>query len=130
MTSPAQDESLDMELARDRFEASTDFTVAIEEEFALLDPGSLELTHAFDAIFADCQDDELLAESAAGELIDTEIEIRSGRGESWADAVARQLERRRRLFDLASSHEVALGAMGTHPWASYLDQEIIDTPHY
>ena len=25
---------------------------------------------------------------------------------------------------------LALGAMGTHPWASYLDQRIIDTPHY
>jgi carboxylate-amine ligase len=25
---------------------------------------------------------------------------------------------------------LTLGAMGTHPWASYLDQRIIDTPHY
>ncbi len=25
---------------------------------------------------------------------------------------------------------LALGATGTHPWASYLDQRIIDTPHY
>jgi carboxylate-amine ligase len=25
---------------------------------------------------------------------------------------------------------LALGAMGTHPWADYLDQRIIDTPHY
>ena len=25
---------------------------------------------------------------------------------------------------------LALGAMGTHPWANYLDQTIIDTPHY
>ncbi len=25
---------------------------------------------------------------------------------------------------------LALGAMGTHPWGSYLDQTIIDTPHY
>jgi carboxylate-amine ligase len=25
---------------------------------------------------------------------------------------------------------LALGAMGTHPWANYLDQRIIDTPHY
>ena len=25
---------------------------------------------------------------------------------------------------------LALGATGTHPWANYLDQRIIDTPHY
>ena len=25
---------------------------------------------------------------------------------------------------------LALGATGTHPWADYLDQRIIDTPHY
>ena len=25
---------------------------------------------------------------------------------------------------------LALAAMGTHPWANYLDQRIIDTPHY
>jgi carboxylate-amine ligase len=25
---------------------------------------------------------------------------------------------------------LTLGAMGTHPWADYLDQRIIDTPHY
>ena len=30
-------------LAREQFENATDFTVAVEEEFALLDPGSLDL---------------------------------------------------------------------------------------
>ena len=25
---------------------------------------------------------------------------------------------------------LTLGAMGTHPWANYLEQRIIDTPHY
>ena len=44
----------------------------------------------------------MLAESAAGELIASEIEIRSGRGESFAEAVARQQARRGRLFALVS----------------------------
>ena len=55
---------LDLDLARERFESSTDFTIGLEEEFAILDPQTL-----------------------------------------------------------------ALGAMGTHPWANYLEQRIIDTPH-
>ena len=42
--------------------------------------------------------DEVLAESVAGELIDTEIEIRSGRGETFAEAIELQSERRARLF--------------------------------
>ena len=43
----------------------------------------------------------LLAASAAGELIDTEIEIRSGRAEDFVEAVELQREVRRRLFALA-----------------------------
>ena len=126
----AGDHGLDLALARERFEASTDFTVAVEEEFALLDPGSLELAHRFEEMHALCQEDEVLADAAAGELIDTEIEIRSGRAEGFEQAVELQCERRRRLFALAERIGVGLVAMGTHPWASYLDQEIIDTPHY
>jgi carboxylate-amine ligase len=122
--------SLDLDLARERFESSTDFTIGLEEEFAILDPGTLELEHRFEDVYAACQRDELLAESAAGELIASEIEIRSGRAEDFADAVARQGERRARLFDLVAGLGLALGATGTHPWANYLDQRIIDTPHY
>jgi len=122
--------SLDLDLARERFESSTDFTIGIEEEFAILDPAGLELEHRFEEVKAACDADEVLAESAAGELIASEIEIRSGRAESMADAVERQRERRARLFELVGDMGLALGAMGTHPWASYLDQRIIDTPHY
>ncbi len=122
--------SLDLDLARERFESSTDFTLGLEEEFAILEPASLELAHRFEDVYAACQRDEVLAESAAGELIDTEIEIRSGRSESFAEAVARQRERRSRLFGLVGEMGLALGATGTHPWANYLEQTIIDTPHY
>ena len=37
---------------------------------------------------------------------------------------------RRRLFALAAEQGVALGATGTHPWADYREQPIIDTEHY
>jgi len=42
----------------------------------------------------------------------------------------RQRERRRRLFALVESEGAALGATGTHPWADYREQPIIDTEHY
>jgi glutamate---cysteine ligase / carboxylate-amine ligase len=122
--------ALDLDLARERFESSTDFTIGLEEEFAILDPGTLELEHRFEDVYAACQKDELLAGSAAGELIASEIEIRSGRAESFAAALAAQRERRDRLFELVEGMGLGLAAMGTHPWADYLDQRIIDTPHY
>jgi carboxylate-amine ligase len=122
--------ALDLDLARERFESSTDFTIGLEEEFAILDPGTLELEHRFEEVYAACRKDEILAGSAAGELIASEIEIRSGRAESFAEAMELQRERRSRLFDLVAGMGLGLGAMGTHPWANYLDQRIIDTPHY
>ncbi|HEX6665717.1 MAG TPA: YbdK family carboxylate-amine ligase [Solirubrobacterales bacterium] len=122
--------SLDLDLARERFESSTDFTIGLEEEFAILDPASLELEHRFEDVYAACEKDELLAESAAGELIASEVEIRSGRAESFEQAMRLQRERRARLFELVAGMGLTLGATGTHPWANYLDQRIIDTPHY
>ena len=93
---------LDMPRVREVFEASTDFTVGIEEEFAILDPRTLSLDQRFEELRVAAQDDPVLAESVAGELIKSEIEIRSGRGENFADAVARQRDARSRLFALAA----------------------------
>jgi glutamate---cysteine ligase / carboxylate-amine ligase len=121
---------LDLDLAREKFESSQDFTIGLEEEFAILDPQTLELAHRFEDVYAACQGDEVLAESAAGELIASEVEIRSGRAETFAEAVERQRERRTRLFEVVGGMGLTLGAMGTHPWANYLEQRIIDTPHY
>ncbi|MGI8460865.1 MAG: carboxylate-amine ligase [Solirubrobacterales bacterium] len=122
--------TIDLAAAREFFEASTDFTVGLEEEFAIVDPESLELEQRFEDLYEAAQEDDLLAESAADELLAAEIETRSGRGRDFADAVALQRERRVRLFDLAERIGLGLAATGTHPWADYLDQRIIDTPHY
>lgn len=127
MTDP---DKLDLNEAREVFEASQDFTIGLEEEFAILDPETLNLSDRFPELYEAAQSDPVLGESAAGELIASEIEIRSGRSETMAEAHERQADRRRRLFGLAAERGVALASMGTHPWANYLDQEIIDTPHY
>ncbi|MFM9043351.1 MAG: YbdK family carboxylate-amine ligase, partial [bacterium] len=126
----ANDHGLDLDRVKEVFEVSKDFTIGLEEEFLLLDPESLELVHRFEELYALCQSDGVLADSAAGELIDTEIEIRSGRGETFGEAVQQQQASRDRLFSLAESSGVALGSVGAHPWADYRDQQIIDTPHY
>jgi glutamate---cysteine ligase / carboxylate-amine ligase len=122
--------ALDLDRARETFESSTDFTIGLEEEFAIVNPETLELEHRFEHVYAACRRDEVLAEAAAGELIASEIEIRSGRSENFSDAVVAQQDRRNRLFGLVEGMGLGLAATGTHPWADYLDQRIIDTPHY
>src|SRR5207302_7972620 len=71
-----------------------------------------------------------LDEHLVGELIASEIEVKTGRCESFGEAAERMAERRVQLRALADAHGVALGATGTHPWSRWQDQRIIDTPHY
>ncbi|HKF79712.1 MAG TPA: YbdK family carboxylate-amine ligase [Thermoleophilaceae bacterium] len=119
-----------MAKTREVFEASEDFTVGIEEEFAILDPETHSLVHRFDQLREAAASDEVLAESISGELIESEIEIRSGKGSDFADGVARQREARVRLFSMAAEHGLALAATGTHPWSPWQEQRIIHTDHY
>jgi glutamate---cysteine ligase / carboxylate-amine ligase len=123
--------SKDLDKAVDTFAQSTDLTVGIEEEFAILEPTTLDLVPRFEHLRGRAGErDPLLAGAITGELISSEIEIVSGRGESLTDALSLQRERRWRLFALASEESAALAATGTHPWADYREQPIIDTEHY
>jgi carboxylate-amine ligase len=122
---------IDLAAAEEVFATSSDCTVGIEEEFAVLDAASLDLVPRFEELRDAAQaEDPVLAESIAGELISSEIEIRSGRGEDIHEALRRQRDMRNRLFGLAEARGVALAATGTHPWADYREQRNIDTEHY
>jgi glutamate---cysteine ligase / carboxylate-amine ligase len=121
---------IDLRAAREAFDASTDLTVGIEEEYAILDPATLELADRFEDLETAAAADPVLADAVSGELIASEIEIRSGRGEDVADALVKQREARRRLFALVERHGLKLGTTGTHPFSDYRAQRIIDTEHY
>jgi carboxylate-amine ligase len=123
--------SLDLDRAAETFAETADNTVGIEEEFSILDPRTLDMVPRFEQLRdGAAARDPLLHEHITGELISSEIEIISGVGGDLADALARQREHRKRLFALAGAEGVALGATGTHPWADYREQPIIDTEHY
>jgi len=118
-----------LEDARESFEEGTDFTVAVEEEFALLDPKSLDLVNRFEEVQAAAQG-TALEPHLVGELISSEVEVKTGRCETFRDVPAALAERRAQLGALVEPMGLALGATGTHPWARWQDQRIIDTPHY
>jgi len=123
--------SLDLDLAEQRFAQAIDHTVGLEEEFAILDGSTLDLVPRFEQLRSLAEErDPALREGITGELISSEIEIVSGRGEDLADAISKQRDRRRRLFSLVESEGLALGSTGTHPWADYREQSVIDTEHY
>jgi carboxylate-amine ligase len=121
------DEQID--LAREQYATATDFTIAVEEEFALLDPGTLDLTNRFEKVQAAAVGTPL-EPHLVGELIASEVEIRTGRCETFAEVSERMAERRAQLRALAEPLGLLLGGTGTHPWADWKEQRIIDTPHY
>ena len=115
--------------ARASFEAGDDFTVGVEEEFAILD--ARDARHD-GRLRADRRGDEAgpLAGMVAGELIRSEVEVRTGRCETFP----RRPRRWRGAGSISSTWPTGLGyrlsAAGTHPFARWQDQEVIDTPHY
>jgi carboxylate-amine ligase len=114
---------------REAFESGTDLTLAVEEEFALLDPETLELTNRFESL-KEAADQTDFADHVVGELIASEVEIRTGRCNGFQEAAATMQQRRSQIHALAREQQLALGATGTHPWSRWQDQRIIDTPHY
>ena len=118
-----------LRLARESFDEGTDFTVAVEEEFALLDPETLDLVNRFEEVQAAARGTPL-EPHLVGELIASEVEVKTGRWETFARIPGTLAERRRQLVALVEPLGLTLGATGTHPWARWQDQRIIDTPHY
>ncbi len=118
-----------LRLAREQFDDGPELTVAVEEEFAILDPATHNLVNRFEELQAASKGTDL-EDHLVGELIASEVEIRTGRCDTFAEAAARVGERRFQLLALADKIGVALAGTGTHPWSPWQEQRIIDTPHY
>ena len=111
------------------FEEATDFTVAVEEEFALIDPSSLGLVNRFEDVQEAARGTDV-EPHLVGELIASEVEVRTGRCETFSECVDKLGERRSQLRALVEPLGIGLSSIGTHPWSPWQEQRIIDTPHY
>ena len=76
-----------LRFAREQYESAQDLTVAVEEEFAVLDPETLGLSNRFEELQAAAQG-TALEEHLVGELIASEVEVRTGRCDTFAECVA------------------------------------------
>jgi carboxylate-amine ligase len=119
-----------LENARVQFEQAEDFTIAVEEEFAILEPATLEMTSGFERFDVAAREHPTLREMVAGELIRSEVEVRTGKCGSFAEAAAAMAQRRADLLELSDDLGYRLCAAGTHPYSRWEDQQVIDTPHY
>lgn len=113
---------------RERFAASTDFTVGLEEEYQLLDPATCGLIPRFNDLVDAAPAD--LAPHLAGELISSEIEYRTDAHPGFIDAARDLCEGRLAVAGVSAAQGVAIGITGCHPFSCWQDQHIIDTPHY
>ena len=113
-----------------RFDASTDLTLAIEEEFQILDRETLVAAPRLPRA-AGAGRGTPLEEHLAGELIECEVEVKTGRCETFAEAARAA---RSSAGASCTRSPTALGfelcSTGTHPWSPWTEQSIIDTPHY
>src|SRR3954453_5967536 len=83
-----------LEHARVQFEQADDFPVAVEGGFAILDPATLEMTAGFERFDVAAREHPSLREMVAGELIRSEVEVRTGKCGSFAEAAAAKAQRR------------------------------------
>ena len=113
---------------RDRFAASTDFTVGLEEEYQLLDPASMALVQRFEDVYESATPD--LRSHLAGELITSEIEYKTSPHLTFAGAARELAEGRLEVIRHAESLGIGTAITGCHPFSPWQEQRIIDTPHY
>lgn len=129
MGASVEDSYAALDAARDHFARATDFTVGIEEEFQILDGATRSMTNRFEDLRDACEAGALHG-NVAGELIASEIEVKTGRAETFADAARMLIDRRIALAEEATAMGLLVGATGTHPTSPWTEQRIIDTPHY
>ena len=112
------------------FEEVPDFTVAVEEEFALLDPATLGLVNRFEDV------QQAGARHRARAASRRRADRVRGRG---AHRPLRHVRRLRASASASAARSCARSSTrsasasrrsGTHPWSPWQEQRIIDTPHY
>jgi carboxylate-amine ligase len=104
------------------------FTVGIEEEAMLLEPGELSLVHEFDAIRRQLSPE--LGERLTPETHGACVELGTDPHSRVAEAIDQVDRLRARLVDELAAQEVHVASAGTHPFATWAETEISDGERY
>lgn len=105
-----------------------DLTLGVEEEYQICDPRSGDLVPGIESLLAAAP--PALRERMSYELLHSVLEGNTAVAADVEEAHALTARLRRDLIALADGVGLALGLAGTHPFASWRDQEFVDTPDY
>ncbi|MGH7571875.1 MAG: carboxylate-amine ligase [Gemmatimonadota bacterium] len=103
-------------------------SLGVEEEYQLCDPATGDLKPAVDTLLAAAPEE--LRDRLGYELLHTVLEANTGVAADVDDAAMQVRRLRCAIMDLAERQGVAIGIGGVHPFASWRDQEFVDTPGY
>jgi carboxylate-amine ligase len=104
------------------------FTIGIEEELMLLDAGDLSLAQEIEAILAAVPPER--DGQVKPELMQSVLEIATKPCQSVAQAGEELRALRRMLADIVEERGLRVAASGTHPFALWEEQKIVDRPRY
>jgi glutamate---cysteine ligase / carboxylate-amine ligase len=102
-------------------------TIGIEEEYQIIDPETRELRSYINEIL---QEDEYILREVKPELHQSIVEIGTTVCETPAHAAAELRRLRGLVAGLAKKKGLCIAAAGTHPFSSWLDQEITPLERY
>jgi carboxylate-amine ligase len=104
------------------------FTIGVEEELMLLDSDGLGLAQEIERVL------DVLPEGLEGqvkpELLQSVLEIATKPCESVSDAGEELRALRRTVASIADGLGLCVGASGTHPFARWEEQEVVERPRY
>jgi carboxylate-amine ligase len=103
-------------------------TIGIEEEYQIIDPQSRELKSYITQILEDSK--LILREQVKAELHQSMVEVGTEVCRTPAEARAELVRLRREIMRLAARNGLKIAAAGTHPFSSWVNQEITPFERY
>ena len=105
------------------------FNIGIEEEYQIIDPASRQLKSYITQLLA-AGKMTLFENEMKAELHQSIVEVGTQVCHTPAQARAELARLRRGIMDLAETNGLKIAAAGTHPFSSWLDQDITPLERY
>jgi len=105
-----------------------DFTIGIEEELMILEPEGYALAQAIEDMLAEVPAE--LEGQVKPEFLQCVLEIATKPHPTVSSACEELRALRRAVIDVAARCDVLIGAAGTHPFARWEDQKIVERERY
>jgi glutamate---cysteine ligase / carboxylate-amine ligase len=102
-------------------------TVGIEEEYQIIDPVTRELRSYIREIL---QEDHIILEQVKPELHQSIVEVGTAVCQMAAETRAELVALRRTVMEVVGRNGLKIAAAGTHPFSSWLEQEITPLERY